>query len=235
MEHLTDTQRRALILADNKIGENASWDDDLLGLELAELQEAGFDLGLTGFTAEEWDKLIAINLKPEDELVRGYAPSLVPVPCACGTDVVYAPDESVPLVVARHNATIAHQAWRASSSVRAGECTTASGKVLLAAMTPGQVRDLLGLLVGPGGPDGARAQLPGDLELRQVQVVAQCQHSPLPAGEPGQRTEHQVAGGGDGQMGLRDRLEGRLDLPDLCAARWQRSGWLQKRRICRFF
>ncbi len=59
MEHLTDTQRRALILADNKIGENASWDDELLGLELAELQEAGFDLGLTGFTEEEWNDLIA--------------------------------------------------------------------------------------------------------------------------------------------------------------------------------
>jgi DNA modification methylase len=59
MEHLTEIQRKALILADNKIGENGSWDDDLLGLELAELQEAGFDLGLTGFSADEWDKLIA--------------------------------------------------------------------------------------------------------------------------------------------------------------------------------
>ncbi len=59
MEHLTNTQRRALILADNKIGENASWDDELLGLELAELQEAGFDLGLTGFTEDEWNDLIA--------------------------------------------------------------------------------------------------------------------------------------------------------------------------------
>ena len=59
MTHLTDTQRKALILADNKISENASWDDALLGLELTELQEASFDLELTGFTAEEWDKLIA--------------------------------------------------------------------------------------------------------------------------------------------------------------------------------
>ena len=59
MEHLTEIQRKALILADNKIGENGSWYDDLLGLELAELQEAGFDLGLTGFSADEWDKLIA--------------------------------------------------------------------------------------------------------------------------------------------------------------------------------
>ena len=59
MDHLTDTQRRALILADNKIGENASWEDELLGIELAELQEAGFDLGLTGFSQEEWEALIA--------------------------------------------------------------------------------------------------------------------------------------------------------------------------------
>ena len=56
--HLTDTQRKALILADNKIGENATWDDELLALELAELQEDGFDLELTGFTSEEWDTLI---------------------------------------------------------------------------------------------------------------------------------------------------------------------------------
>ncbi|MFP4593502.1 site-specific DNA-methyltransferase [Ralstonia sp.] len=59
MDHLTDTQRRALILADNKIGENAEWDEDLLGLELAELNAAGFNLALAGFTPEEWDALIA--------------------------------------------------------------------------------------------------------------------------------------------------------------------------------
>jgi DNA modification methylase len=58
MSHLTDTQRRALILADNKIGENASWDDELLGLELTELRELGVNLDLTGFSPEEWDALI---------------------------------------------------------------------------------------------------------------------------------------------------------------------------------
>jgi DNA modification methylase len=58
MSHLTDPQRRALILADNKIGENASWDDELLGLELTELRELGFNLDLTGFSSEEWDALI---------------------------------------------------------------------------------------------------------------------------------------------------------------------------------
>jgi len=59
MTHLTEIQRRALILADNKLGENASWDDELLGLELAELKGAGVDLAITGFSAEEWASLIA--------------------------------------------------------------------------------------------------------------------------------------------------------------------------------
>ena len=53
LEHLTPTQRRALVIADNKIAENAGWDEELLRLELAELQEADFDLALTGFDADE--------------------------------------------------------------------------------------------------------------------------------------------------------------------------------------
>jgi len=68
LDHLTDTQRRALILADNKISENASWENDLLGLELAELKDAGFDLALTGFSSEEWDALIAGEETSEDGL-----------------------------------------------------------------------------------------------------------------------------------------------------------------------
>ncbi len=68
MEHLTDTQRRALILADNKIGENASWEDELLGIELSELKDAGFDLGLTGFSTEEWEALIAGEEQTKDGL-----------------------------------------------------------------------------------------------------------------------------------------------------------------------
>ncbi len=51
--HLTPAQRKAYILADNKLALNAGWDADLLRLELAELQDLGFDLGLTGFDADE--------------------------------------------------------------------------------------------------------------------------------------------------------------------------------------
>ena len=61
MDHLTDIQRKALILADNKISENATWDNELLGLELAELKEAGFDLDLTGFGDEELAALLGGN------------------------------------------------------------------------------------------------------------------------------------------------------------------------------
>ncbi|MBR0648732.1 site-specific DNA-methyltransferase [Roseomonas terrae] len=53
LAHLTAAQRRAYVLADNKLALNAGWDEDLLRLELAELQDLGFDLQLTGFDADE--------------------------------------------------------------------------------------------------------------------------------------------------------------------------------------
>lgn len=55
--HLTDAQRRAYIIADNKLALNAGWDDEMLRVEFAELTEAGFDLDLTGFSLEEIDAL----------------------------------------------------------------------------------------------------------------------------------------------------------------------------------
>ena len=57
--HLTPTQRKALIIADNKLALNAGWDDDALRLELEELRTDGFDLGLTGFSGDELADLLA--------------------------------------------------------------------------------------------------------------------------------------------------------------------------------
>lgn len=51
--HLTDAQRKAYVLADNKLALNAGWDYDLLRTELAELDDAGFDLTLIGFSETE--------------------------------------------------------------------------------------------------------------------------------------------------------------------------------------
>lgn len=55
--HLTEAQRKAYVLADNKLALNAGWDNDLLRVELGELGELGFDLALTGFSLEEIESL----------------------------------------------------------------------------------------------------------------------------------------------------------------------------------
>nr|DAQ54378.1 MAG TPA: adenine specific DNA methyltransferase [Caudoviricetes sp.] len=55
---LSEAQRRALVLADNRIALDAGWDIDLLKLELADLRDEGFDLSLTGFSLEEIDTLL---------------------------------------------------------------------------------------------------------------------------------------------------------------------------------
>jgi DNA modification methylase len=54
----TDAQKRAYVIADNKLALNAGWDNELLALELGELGDLGFDLDLTGFGAEEIAALI---------------------------------------------------------------------------------------------------------------------------------------------------------------------------------
>ena len=56
---LTVSQARAFRIMDNRSSENAEWDKDLLNLELADLLEADFDLGLTGFTEDELNALMS--------------------------------------------------------------------------------------------------------------------------------------------------------------------------------
>ena len=57
LEHLTEAQKRAYVITDNKLALNAGWDNELLALEFGELQELGFDLDLTGFDADELEAL----------------------------------------------------------------------------------------------------------------------------------------------------------------------------------
>jgi DNA modification methylase len=59
LTHLTEAQRRAYVIADNKLALNAGWDMDLLKVELGGLQADGFDLGLTGFSGDELAGLFA--------------------------------------------------------------------------------------------------------------------------------------------------------------------------------
>jgi DNA modification methylase len=58
LAHLSDSQRRAYILADNRLAEQAGWDQAMLALELGDLQLEGFDLSLTGFEDDELDRLL---------------------------------------------------------------------------------------------------------------------------------------------------------------------------------
>ena len=53
VEHLTDAQRAAYALADNRLAELARWDRDLVSAQLIRLRDAGFELGLTGFSASD--------------------------------------------------------------------------------------------------------------------------------------------------------------------------------------
>ena len=60
-DHLTEAQKKAYILADNRMALDAGWDDELLAVEMEELQNLGFDLGLTGFDEKEIADLFAID------------------------------------------------------------------------------------------------------------------------------------------------------------------------------
>lgn len=57
LKHLNEAQRRALVIADNKIAENAGWDENLLREELSALEDLDFNVDLLGFDAEELENL----------------------------------------------------------------------------------------------------------------------------------------------------------------------------------
>lgn len=63
--HLTPTQARAYVIADNKLALNAGWDEEMLKAELDVLKEEGFEIGLTGFTEDEMSGLFAVAAEPE--------------------------------------------------------------------------------------------------------------------------------------------------------------------------
>lgn len=76
LNHLNEAQKRAYIIADNKLAENAGWNEDLLKTELEYITDIDpdFDLGLTGFEVPEIDLL----LNPEEPVDK--ADQLIPVP-----------------------------------------------------------------------------------------------------------------------------------------------------------
>lgn len=74
LAHLTEAQKRAYILADNRLALDAGWDEELLALEFGELKALDFDLSLTGFGDDEIAKTLG---EATNELLDG-APALSP-------------------------------------------------------------------------------------------------------------------------------------------------------------
>jgi ParB family chromosome partitioning protein len=84
LSHLTDTQRRAYIIADNKLALNSGWDEAMLGLELSDLREADFNLGLIGFDADEIERALnpdEPNFEPGTEDDQGKLDEKTPIEC----------------------------------------------------------------------------------------------------------------------------------------------------------
>lgn len=71
LSHLSDAQKKALVIADNKLALNADWDTQILSLELSELQDIGFDLDILGFDSIELAKLFDV-IEPDDIKEQSY-------------------------------------------------------------------------------------------------------------------------------------------------------------------
>ena len=67
VEHLSEAQKKAYILADNKLALDAGWDDSLLKVEMESLQEMGFDIGMTGFDEMEIANLFETDTEGEED------------------------------------------------------------------------------------------------------------------------------------------------------------------------
>ena len=67
VDHLTEAQKKAYVLADNRMALDAGWDEELLSVEMSELQELGFDLELTGFDEKEIADLFATDDEAKED------------------------------------------------------------------------------------------------------------------------------------------------------------------------
>lgn len=66
LEHLTEHQKKAYIIADNQLALNAGWDNEFLRLELEELKDVGFDIDLLGFDAKSIDDILKDEQQDEE-------------------------------------------------------------------------------------------------------------------------------------------------------------------------
>ena len=116
LEHLIEAQKRAYVIADNRLALNSGWDTEMLKVEFADLQELGFDLELTGFDLDEIKELLA------------------PV----GTEGLTDPDDAPPLP--EHPRTVPGDIWvMGKHRLLCGDSTSMDD---LAKLTDGQLVDI---------------------------------------------------------------------------------------------
>ena len=87
LDHLSETQKRAYIIADNKLALNAGWDDEMLRIELAALQEDDFDVSLVGFDDAELAQLLANQVATEGLTDEDAVPALPVTPVSATADL----------------------------------------------------------------------------------------------------------------------------------------------------
>ena len=87
LDHLSETQKRAYIIADNQLALNAGWDEDLLRIELAALQQEDFDVSLVGFEDDELARLLAAQDAIEGLIDEDSIPELPETPVSEAGDL----------------------------------------------------------------------------------------------------------------------------------------------------
>lgn len=107
VSYLTEDQRRALIIADNKSAEMSVWDKDMLAMELGDLKESGFDLSLAGYGDAELDALLN-GWEPDMDKIDAVPPGDAPL---LGTVKVKAPQEIVGAIEEAIKELITQRGW----------------------------------------------------------------------------------------------------------------------------
>ena len=87
LEHLSEAQRRALVIADNRLALNAGWDEEMLALELATLRDEDFSLDVLGFDDDELSRLLAAQDAAEGLTDEDSVPEAPETPVSQTTDL----------------------------------------------------------------------------------------------------------------------------------------------------
>jgi ketosteroid isomerase-like protein len=187
--HLTEAQRRALVIADNQLALNAGWSDETLRLELQALQEADFDLSLVGFDDEELARLLAAQDATEGLTDEDAVPDLPEAPISVpgdlwrlGSHVLLVGDATNKADVARLMDGHAADCIFSESGISGrdvhqrffGHCTAANGKIVL-------LREALNVLAAADGmfPGGIADVVRKKAEVSQTAPIGDSEKTAL--------------------------------------------------------